>query len=681
MIDLSGQGIERVPGAHPFYPFLRSTFKHPDQMGIALSGGGVRAACLGLGTLQVAEEVGLLSKTDYVSSVSGGSYISSAFIASRRGKADRPGGARPWSRGSPEEEHLKRHLRYLVEDWGDLIVAALRYLTSVITNTLPLVALIVLMASLFGLFASHLGLLVRNTRGITTGYAIPRWLIGSAVIVLAAVVESLTERSRGLKTTRRILTGLGIASFIPDVVRTVVITRSQRVQYVEVVLILLALSVMALITLTMVIRTQWSVVGRRSALIGRAAARITFGLCCAALIVVPLAYVIAGTVSSNRLAVLLTLTSAGVLIVFGLLPLGRLTSLARLYEERLDRAYIVSTPPTVPDFADRNWRRQHTKRLSDFALSDLASNDLPELVICAAVNLRERESAQGEGCSSFTFTPSTIGSFALPHPHFCPVAEVPGNERSGALRLSSITAISGAAVSPNMGRYTRRTARFALALLDLRLGRWMSNPISSPSRASTRPRRNVGGFDGPFAMAREAMGWLSVYDDWLFISDGGHWDNSGVVELLRRRCRLIFSLDAASDAKCLSNVLRMISLARSELGVDFEADASLLQIADPVIVLRFRYPDDPTDTPPGRLLLMRTLINDEMPPDLVALAQDSGAFPRDPTINQFFSARDSTAYVSLGRWLMTRAVQMGDLPPAITSDATQEWATAPLSPG
>src|SRR6516225_8261842 len=63
------------------------TVLNPDQwithcldsnlFGISISGGGIRSATFGLGVLQGLSEKGLLSKADYISTVSGGGYIGS----------------------------------------------------------------------------------------------------------------------------------------------------------------------------------------------------------------------------------------------------------------------------------------------------------------------------------------------------------------------------------------------------------------------------------------------------------------------------------------------------------------------------------------------------------------------------------------------------------------------------
>ncbi|MEZ5412407.1 MAG: hypothetical protein R2761_30515 [Acidimicrobiales bacterium] len=73
-----------------------------DPVGVALSGGGVRAACLGLGALQVLEEQDVLGRARHVAAVSGGSYIAAAFMAARSIE----GGASPPAGGGTTMEPL-----------------------------------------------------------------------------------------------------------------------------------------------------------------------------------------------------------------------------------------------------------------------------------------------------------------------------------------------------------------------------------------------------------------------------------------------------------------------------------------------------------------------------------------------------------------------------------------------
>lgn len=75
-----------------------------DSLGIALSGGGIRSATVCLGLMEKFNEVGLIRKADYLSSVSGGGYLAS-YIHMARNKAN----PTPYNKLFSEE--VKNHFR------------------------------------------------------------------------------------------------------------------------------------------------------------------------------------------------------------------------------------------------------------------------------------------------------------------------------------------------------------------------------------------------------------------------------------------------------------------------------------------------------------------------------------------------------------------------------------------
>ncbi|WP_049565882.1 hypothetical protein [Nonomuraea sp. SBT364] len=616
-----------------------------DQIGIALGGGGVRAACLGLGALQAAEESGVLARARYVSAVSGGSYTATAFLTARA-RAESGEGPPPWSRGSPEEEHLRRNLRYLGEDSSDLFLGATRYLLTLLVNLVPLAAVIVLAGCMLGAAYRAGGLLVPVDDLLYARLVEQRLALVAAISVAGVFLEGRFGRAE--RSGRRAVLGLVAGLLLPDVVALTTRLLDARTFDASAGVRLAGLAAVLGAVAIAVFRTQW---GFSASLVRRLLLqllRLLFSAAMVAALVLPLLLAVG---QASQLPYAVTGSVAGgaalVLLVFALAVHANRTSLHRTYSRRLDRAYLVRAG------AD-------PVRLSQVTLADTHADGLPHLLVCASVNLRANESAEGECCASFVFSAGYVGSAAI--------GEAP-REVAHRLRASSLVAASGAAVAPNMGRYTGRASRIALALMNLRLGLWLPNPVvpRPPGPAAGRlPRWLVEGWyePGPLSTWRETIGDLSKEHRYLFVSDGGHWDNSGVVELLRRRCRTVFAVDASVDDLRLGNALRLISLARAELGVEFEADGRLLASHAPVVTIKFSYPDDTADSPAGNLVLLRTHISADMPSDLVALATDGSGFPRHSTLNQFLGARDVDAYVALGRWLFQRGLVAADLPPA-----------------
>ncbi|MEV0388864.1 hypothetical protein [Nonomuraea sp. NPDC050643] len=627
-----------------------------DEIGIALAGGGVRAACLALGALQVAEESGVLARARYVSAVSGGSYMATAFLSSRAWLLRNPleeQATPPWSRGSAEEEHLRRNLRYLGEDLSDLFLGLTRYVLSLLVNLVPFVTVTVLVGCLLGSLYRSVHALAPVDDALSAHLTVQRWTL-AAVVAVAGV---LLEKRFGLAERRArwvVLAVVGVL-LLPDAVVLATHVLDARMFDASSGARLAIFAALLAVVAAAVMRTQWSFAIKPVRQLLLQVLRALFSISMVAALVLPLLLAV-GQASQLPYETTAAVGGASVLILlaFHVAAHANRTSLHDTYLRRLDRAYVVRAAGTRDGEAGRR-----PIRLSHVPLKELHAAGLPRLLVCASVNLRASESAEGEGCASFVFSSDYVGSPALDHD---PAAF------TGRLDAATLVAASGAAVAPNMGRYTGRATRIALALINLRLGRWFRNPSIKPrEHTGPQPLRWLAEHwhqPGPLSTWREALGGLSARHRYLFVSDGGHWDNSGVVELLRRRCRTIFAVDASVDEFRLGNVLRMIALARTELGVEFEADGLLLEAHDPVVRIRFTYPDDTPDSPAGYLILLRTHITQDMPSDLVALATDRTGFPRHSTLNQFLRARDVDAYVTLGRWLFQHGLAEADLLPA-----------------
>jgi hypothetical protein len=636
-----------------------------DQIGIALAGGGVRAACLGLGALQAADESGLLGRTRYVSAVSGGSYTAAAFIAARAEARRVPlpeGSVPPWSRGSPEEVHLRRNLRYLGEDWSDLFLFCARYALTLLVNLVPFAAAIVLAGSLLGAVYQLAHVLAVQDDVLSSRYAGQRWAAAAVVAFVLALAETRLRSRQAELYVRRAALALVAGLALPDVIALSTRVLDSRTFDMSATTRLAGLLAVAAAITVYLFRSQWGLSFSVPRQLLRRALWLLFSAAISAALLLPLLLVAAQASQAGYVATgLVALAAVALLLVFAMTVHANSTSLHRPYSRRLDRAYVVRTGLGTGT-------GEGALRLSQVRLSDMHAEGLPHLLVCASVNLREDESATGEGCASFVFSPDYVGGVAI--------GQAPCSAPATELDAATMVATSGAAVAPNMGRFTNRATRLALALMNLRLGLWLPNPV--PNRSTGRlaarlesrlerraPRWAVARWHrpGPLTTWREALGNLSVRHRNVFVSDGGHWDNLGVVELLRRRCRTVFALDASVDEHRVGNLLRVIALARTELGVEFEADGRLLTSHEPVERIPFRYPDDTPDSPASYLVIMRTHVSEEMPSDLVALAADRAAFPRHSTLNQFLSARDVDAYVALGRWLLARGLAAADLPP------------------
>ncbi len=129
------------------------------------------------------------------------------------------------------------------------------------------------------------------------------------------------------------------------------------------------------------------------------------------------------------------------------------------------------------------------------------------------------------------------------------------------MTLPAAVTISAAAVNPGMGMYSNKMLSVLMTIFNARLGFWISNPlILKKARAIVW---------WPVYFFRELLGRIGSGNTMINISDGGHIENLGVYELLRRGCRLIIAVDAGEDhTYSFADLNNLIIRARNELGLE-----------------------------------------------------------------------------------------------------------------
>ncbi|HVR73781.1 MAG TPA: patatin-like phospholipase family protein, partial [Planctomycetota bacterium] len=147
------------------------------------------------------------------------------------------------------------------------------------------------------------------------------------------------------------------------------------------------------------------------------------------------------------------------------------------------------------------------------------------------------------------------------------------------ISLGTAVTISGAAVSPNMGYHSSPVIAFLLTLFNVRLGWWLGNPGAAGSATYRRngPHLNVA------PLIAEAFRLTNERRKFVYLSDGGHFENLGLYEMLRRRCHYIVVGDAGCDPNCafddLGNAARKV---RIDMGIpiDFKSGVSIFSRTD-----------------------------------------------------------------------------------------------------
>lgn len=377
-------------------------------------------------------------------------------------------------------------------------------------------------------------------------------------------------------------------------------------------------------------------------------------------------------------------------------------SLFPYYKRRLASAFAIRRAPEQPAGAEEIPYHEKPLCFTDHGRVEPGPTGRagPQLVVCAAANLVGGNVVPpGRRSASFTFSSTEMGG---PHVGWIRADQywsAMAQRRQYDITVPAAMAISGAAVSPAMGRLSLGALGRLLAVLNVRLGVWLPHPqwvaaFIDHERHETDLVRGQVWKDRPGwpYLFREIVGRFRFADRYLYVTDGGHWENLGLVELLRRGCTEIYCLSAAGDGPVgFGTMAEAIALAREELGVEFDglelsplrptigsADAGarpkrqLLRRAArnsaPVpaayagqayVAAKFSYPARlRADGRPvsGRILFVEAALTEDIPWDVQGYAESRGRFPDESTLDQFFDHRQFESYRRLGEFQMTRAL-------------------------
>jgi len=234
--------------------------------------------------------------------------------------------------------------------------------------------------------------------------------------------------------------------------------------------------------------------------------------------------------------------------------------------------------------------------------------------------------------------------------------------------VGTAIATSGAAVSSQMGFASRGPLAFVLTLLNLRLGRWLPN--TARKNEVELWRKSSPGF-GAFWYLQELLGTTNERSRWVYVSDGGHFENLGIYELVRRRCTRIFCVDAGADPRrTFSDLGNAVQKCRVDFGVDIRIDLRELQV-DEKGVSKEAYTIGTIEYPAvggekgfrGELVYMKPSLASSweyLPTDILAYRARHPEFPHEPTTNQWFSESQFESYRHLGYVIGLRAFSAAD---------------------
>ena len=373
-------------------------------------------------------------------------------------------------------------------------------------------------------------------------------------------------------------------------------------------------------------------------------------------------------------------------------------SLHPFYRRRLASAFAtrtISVPgpagPTTETSKQRlvsvPYHPRELTPLSTYARPAKTIGHFPEFIFAAAANLTgEDRTPPGLNAVSFTMSADWVGG-----PDVGWVQTAPLEERSPARLRRDVTvqaavAISGAAFASAMGRFSA-WYQIVLAVSGARLGTWLPNPTFLNATGAARQKDSQGQVSdwtlpglprirrGTYLL-RELFNIHPQEERLLQVTDGGHYENLGIVELLRRRCTTIYCVDGGGDSPPTApGLASAIALAETELGVQivlsdpFAAepgagrhlapDSTLASLnatltREPVITGTIHYPPAsglPEGARTGVIYVAKALLWPNMSYSLLSYAARNPVFPHDSTGDQWFNDDQFTAYTQLGREL------------------------------
>jgi hypothetical protein len=308
----------------------------------------------------------------------------------------------------------------------------------------------------------------------------------------------------------------------------------------------------------------------------------------------------------------------------------------------------------------------------------------PVVTFAASANLNGQDrSNPGRKSVSYTLGAEYVGGPQVGWVRSDFLEEISRRTLKRDLTVEAAMAISGAAFASAMGAQTRYYELF-LTLANARLGAWLPNPYFVALKAANLRDWTVPGLPRIRRLSYfvcEIFGIHPTSSRMLLCTDGGHYENLGLVELLRRRCSLNFCFDASGSTRPLADTLAgAMKLAREELGVKIDS-ANLYQLipgsgapmtpesqltnlnnrisASAVVITQVHYPEtEDQKSMDATLIFAQADLTRDCPYEVLEYVQDDGAFPNDGTADQWFDCDHFDAYQELGRYLGQTAFKM-----------------------
>ncbi len=242
------------------------------------------------------------------------------------------------------------------------------------------------------------------------------------------------------------------------------------------------------------------------------------------------------------------------------------------------------------------------------------------------------------------------------------------------ITLGTAITLSGASVSPNEGYHSSAATAFLMTLFNVRLGAWLPNPAV----ASTEDLRESKPSNALITIFREMLGQTDDTGRAIYLSDGGHFDDLGLYEMVRRRCRFVLMIDAGADPDAqfddLGNAVRKV-LIDQDIRIRFDPPVSIGSRTTPATPSltyacgKIHYPEGGPD---GEIVYVKPCYLPNVPIDVRAYGSASKTFPHEATLEQWFTESQFESYRRLGEFQIDSLTDQHDTTIAAFFDDSKE---------
>ncbi|HKT03808.1 MAG TPA: hypothetical protein VJT31_30125, partial [Rugosimonospora sp.] len=696
--------------------------------GICVSGGGIRSATFSLGALQKLQRAGELGKSRYLVGVSGGGYAAGAMRLAF-GRYPAAGMVQPtnvFADGSPEFHHVRNNSRYLADGPREWLAAL-----GVVLRGLLVVQLILLTTSmLLGLAVGRayalvpvLSQLLRDPARGSNGlwYAIGGTFTVAVVVWIVGVTgENMREGARPRRRLLRLKRAAGPLAWVGLLMLVVVVALPALVWLSSQVnhryhgwslspgnRLASAATTGAGVLSTAYLASLAGIFLRvrrtASSLLRYLPARVAHLLLvylAVLVLVITHVYVFARIVFDSATAHarpgdnwrgLLPQywfwVAALIFLVLAVLIDQTRWSLHPFYKERLMTAFAVKRSPTgATAYA---FDAEHT----DLDAYCSRVPGFPQVILLASANVKGSTTPPGRHALPYSLSGDWIGGPRLGWVTPRAAQQVVGPPIRDDLTLQAAMAISGAAFASAMGASSKPYS-VLFAMTNARLGTWLPNPAFLYHYREPVAHRwylpRPPGWRRLQHLIREVFAMYPSDGRLLLATDGGHYDNLGLIELLRHFPRVAYCFDASGGSSLEAGALgAAIALAHEELGARIVFDTPTTDVepglpdATPdgilppsrlarscVLTGTIHYPESRPERAPasGRLYLGKAVLTADTPWEVLAYARQHAQFPNDPTSDQWFDHEQFDAYHALGQYVAGRV---------LAASIADEWSTLP----